>query len=344
MTNEPSSGRLINTDLAPSKKLDSETTWDLGCNLLDRLTRKGAATPTDSYLNNQNFLRLFTVLRDVLEQASDVAENRASPRHISWQMDFLRECAARHGVPVQGATHLDVGCGAVTPFSRMFGHLLAGAKRGICLELEPIRDLGESVQHLARIAATVAIDPSIVFPHHTITNRECLANVSDFDLAKLANRDASGLNCDRLRFLQRSADDTGLADGSIDLVVSNSVLEHVPDPVGTMRELARITKPGGFAIHGVDVTDHRWYANPSISRIEFLTEESDSPIVHQCNRLRLCEFEDIFKAQGFQVLERRPDRCHPVPPDLRKRLRPKWKAMSDQDVGTTWCLYLLRKA
>jgi SAM-dependent methyltransferase len=283
------------------------------------------------------------VLRDVLDRASDVVDNRASPRHISWQMDFLRECAVRHGVPVHGATHLDVGCGAATPFSRMFGHLLAGAKEGICLELEPIRDLGEAVLHLARIAATVAIDPSIVFPNRTITNRECLANVGDFDLAKLANRDASGLNAGRLQFLQRSADDTGLANQSIDLVVSNSLLEHVPDPEGAVRELARITKPGGFAIHGIDVADHRWYADPSISRLEFLTLESASPIVHHCNRLRLCDFESIFEKHGFHTVERRPDACHAVPPELRMRLQPTWKALSDLELGTTWCVYVFRK-
>ena len=37
----------------------------------------------------------------------------------------------------------------------------------------------------------------------------------------------------------------GLEEGSFDAVVSNHVLEHVPDPVGWMRSCVRMLKPGG---------------------------------------------------------------------------------------------------
>lgn len=342
MTDQASNGRLLNTDLRPTQQLDRVSTWDLGCNLLQRLDGTSTA-PNDSYVNNQNHLRLFSQLRDLLEKATDTVDNRATPRHLSGQMGFLHYCVSRHNVPVRGATHLDVGCGAVTPFSRMFAHLLAGAARVGCLELEAPRDISESVRHLARIAAAVAVNPAVVFSGYPVTNRECLENVRDFDLAKLAGGDASGLNQERISFLQRSAADTGLPAATVDLIVSNSVLEHVPDPEGTVKELARITKPGGFAMHGIDVADHRWYGTPSLSRIEFLTMATTDTIVHGCNRLRLVEFEALFQKHGFVMLERLPGVCHEVPAALRQRLVGRWQAMSDQELGTTWCQYLFRK-
>lgn len=42
-----------------------------------------------------------------------------------------------------------------------------------------------------------------------------------------------------------------LADGSVDLVLSSDVLEHVPDPYAAHREIARVLRPGGWHIFTV---------------------------------------------------------------------------------------------
>lgn len=44
-----------------------------------------------------------------------------------------------------------------------------------------------------------------------------------------------------------SAEALPFADNSIDLVVTQEVLEHVPDPFQSMREIHRVLKPGGSA-------------------------------------------------------------------------------------------------
>lgn len=45
------------------------------------------------------------------------------------------------------------------------------------------------------------------------------------------------------------AGDLPFPDASVDLVLSRTVLEHVPDVAGAAREMARVTRPGGTSLH-----------------------------------------------------------------------------------------------
>jgi len=52
----------------------------------------------------------------------------------------------------------------------------------------------------------------------------------------------------RMRFIEASAESTGLLEGSCDFVVSRFLLQHVPDPVAVAREMLRVLKPGGTVV------------------------------------------------------------------------------------------------
>jgi hypothetical protein len=61
----------------------------------------------------------------------------------------------------------------------------------------------------------------------------------------------------RMELLQADIRDVGLQDlPPADLVISNSVYEHLDDVEGITRALAALTKPGGVQIHFVDLRDH----------------------------------------------------------------------------------------
>lgn len=104
------------------------------------------------------------------------------------------------------------------------------------------------------------------------------------------------------------ASDTKLPDASIDIVFSNSVLEHVPGPVieAIFREARRILPPGGVMIHGVNCGDHYAYTDRSINQLHYLSyssarwEKWQNRFLYQ-NRLRAMDFTELAKKSGFTV-------------------------------------------
>ena len=53
---------------------------------------------------------------------------------------------------------------------------------------------------------------------------------------------------DRVFFLSGDANRICFPDGNFDLVVSNSLLHHLADPIGAFREMARVTRRGGWIL------------------------------------------------------------------------------------------------
>ncbi len=49
--------------------------------------------------------------------------------------------------------------------------------------------------------------------------------------------------------------DAGYAEGSFDAITSNSVIEHLPDPLGELRALRRLLKPGGLLLQSTPNID-----------------------------------------------------------------------------------------
>lgn len=128
-----------------------------------------------------------------------------------------------------------------------------------------------------------------------------------------------------------------LADGGqpLDLVFSNSVLEHVDDLAGVVPDLARVTAPDGQHFHFVDMRDHFFkYPFEMLCHSEKVWRRLLNP-GSNLNRLRTRDYRRLFSASFARVT------IEPLASDLgafqaaRPRIRPEFLTGDDvQDAVT----------
>ena len=123
---------------------------------------------------------------------------------------------ARLGLGIPGRRILEIGCGATNGV----GYALAvmGAASVVCQEPYARHDVGMDAKHLQALALA---HPAVKF---SVVRR--ITSLND------------------------------LPDASVDVVLSNSVLEHVADLPTLCASLARVLAPGGVMLHRVDYRDH----------------------------------------------------------------------------------------
>lgn len=108
--------------------------------------------------------------------------------------------------------------------------------------------------------------------------------------------------------VSRVASLDALETGSMEVIVSNSVLEHVRDPLDAFRQCWRVLAPGGVMLHQVDYRDHFFkypfhFLTFSQGMWDNLLNPGDLP------RHRLDDHLDDLARAGFdaRVLERQTD-------------------------------------
>jgi SAM-dependent methyltransferase len=135
--------------------------------------------------------------------------------------------------PAPGATVADVGCGNGAYLAELAGRGLAGRVLGLDMSLGMLaaaRDRLASSGSSTRSGAAGAAAPT-----ETSGRSESPADVA------LIAADATALP---------------LPDGVADLTLAMHMLYHVPDPSQAVRELRRVTRPGGRVVIGLNAPDH----------------------------------------------------------------------------------------
>jgi SAM-dependent methyltransferase len=217
------------------------------------------------------------------------------------------------GFPVAGTRFLEMGTGWYPTFP--FCLFLGGAKSVITV------DLNRYLKPELSLRMTAALAKFLPVIAEATGRAESELAGEQRELEAAVRRGASLEAATRGVVTYQAPSDasaTGLPGGSLDVVFSNSVLEHVPGPVieRCFTESRRILRSGGVIFHSVNCGDHYAYADRKIHQLNYLQFSDEdwkiwnNDFLYQ-NRLRAIDFTDMARAAGFKV-EIDTSRPHPM--------------------------------
>lgn len=103
------------------------------------------------------------------------------------------------------------------------------------------RDAPLEIIDLGCGTGTIALMLADLFPNARIVGVDLAESMLSLAKAKLESRSLGH----RVVLMQRDVKETGLPSGHFDLVISNSVLHHLPDPERLLVEMRRLVTEGG---------------------------------------------------------------------------------------------------
>lgn len=276
------------------------------------------------------------ILRRVRSIPDPLGANRYLPHR--WRMIFneVRVATARDIDWHAGPTFLNFGAGDRNPMGLPLLAILAGASRGIALEPGPIRDdvvtatLQETLWDALRDPASYGL---------TANDLGRLRDAVDADALWRGDPLSTVLSKGCLELARAAGEEMSFAPGSIDIVYSRSVLEHVMEIEMAMAELVRALKPGGVMFHhiGLDAHDSR-------DPISFYYAERGSAanFYSGLNLWRMSDYVNLFERLGC-VVEVISTETVPHARIDRSRLIPSFVGYSDEDLRTIVAKMLVRK-
>jgi hypothetical protein len=130
-----------------------------------------------------------------------------------------------------------------------------------------------------------------------------------------------------------------IADASVDLLFSNSVLEHVGDLATELAWHRRVMREQAMAFHTVDFADHRYYFDPRLNIMQMYYDG----VLDEINGLRPHQLESLLLDAGF-ICSKMPKLALPEAVIDRQRPRvPAFAALAEDDLFEWVNGYILQK-
>jgi cyclopropane fatty-acyl-phospholipid synthase-like methyltransferase len=126
---------------------------------------------------------------------------------------------------------------------------------------------------------------------------------------------------------------------SVDIVLSNSVLEHISrgDMSNLLNKVYSVHKSGGHFFHTVDFSSHGLLSGDGFGSIY---NHNRTKEIKNLNLLRMSEITSHLSSAGFEILHSTVYRSEKVD---RKSIHKSWKGLSDQDLNSSVVFFVGKK-
>lgn len=197
---------------------------------------------------------------------------------------------------------VELGCGAHDPLGLSTYFYLNGFEPACGVDLLQPRVPAYSAMSMYDILANMKLFPQRYCWRGT-RHDDFLARIESVDVERFEAGDFHGGLASmggKVRLITEDLLVCDLQPGSLALLTSFAVLEHVTDLAGIFNRCFELLAPGGIAYHFIDMADHRSYrGDGAFGPFSFLFEE-EAPA--NMNRLRAPQFVAAAVAAGFEVL------------------------------------------
>ena len=177
-----------------------------------------------------------------------------------------------------------------------------------------------------------------LFPDHILTDEVLKSALDEKRVGRIRqtlNDPGTEVDGVLIKYMVPWSDDSVIERGTVDMIFSHSVLEHVMDLQNTYKALHLWLKPGGIMSHQIDLSSHgyseKWNGFRSYSDLLWKIIEGKRP--YRLNQQPYSKHISILEDNGFEIL------CalnHLSNNGLsRDELSSRWKHISDKDLMTS---------
>jgi len=268
---------------------------------------------------------------------------------------WLRHVVTLAGAGIDTNAHTVAELGPGDSLGVGLAAILTGASRYVAVDVVPharSRTSEAALDALVRLFAARAAIPgrdelpeitpdvaSLDFPRTLLDAR--LATPPKVEATRAALAGGTGESVS-IRYTAPGHDAPPVESGSVDLAMSQAVLEHVDDLDATYGELARWLRPGAAMSHAIDFRSHGltrdWYGHWTVPDPLWSIVRGRRPYL--INRAGASEHVRRIERAGFEIVHLRRT---PAPPAPRSALARRFRDMPDDDLATAGCFVIARK-